>query len=242
MKKSDRIAEAATILQALRLPSAQQNRVSALTLLALCGIGVNDPWRQARRERRTVTKGIMDFVRQKYHVTYAPNTRETVRRQVLHQLVLAGVADYNPFEPELPANSPRAHYAVSETALNAVKSFGSIEWDAAVANFLSGHTALAEIFQRRRSKRMVPVRFPDGKLVKLSPGAHNQVQKAIVEQFAPRFVKNPGLLYLGDTAKKDLFIHTETLKALKFPLTEHDKLPDVVIFDEELNWISWSKP
>ncbi len=172
VNRSDRIAEAQAILKALGLPLAQQNRISALTLLALCGTDINTPWEHARREARTVTKGIMDFIRQKYRVAYAPNTRETVRRQVLHQFVLAGVADYNPFAPDLPTNSPRAHYAVSQAALDAIGSFGSPRWETAVAKFLSGRTALIEIFERRRSKRLIPVRFPDGKLVKLSPGTH----------------------------------------------------------------------
>jgi len=202
VNRSDRIAEAQAILKALGLPLAQQNRISALTLLALCGTDINTPWEHARREARTVTKGIMDFIRQKYRVAYAPNTRETVRRQVLHQFVLAGVADYNPFAPDLPTNSPRAHYAVSEAALDAIKSFGSSRWEAAVAKFLSGRTALIEIFERRRSKRLIPVRFSDGKLVKLSPGTHNKLQKAIIEQFVPRFAVDTKLLYLGDTAKR----------------------------------------
>jgi type II restriction enzyme len=237
VNRSDRIAEAQAILKALGLPLAQQNRISALTLLALCGTDINTPWEHARREARTVTKGIMDFIRQKYRVAYAPNTRETVRRQVLHQFVLAGVADYNPLAPDLPTNSPRAHYAVSEAALDAIKSFGSSRWEAAVAKFLSGRTALIEIFERRRSKRLIPVRFPDGKLVKLSPGTHNKLQKAIIEQFVPRFAVDAKLLYLGDTAKKNLYIHAETLKALHFPLTAHDKLPDVIVFDEKRNWV-----
>ena len=209
MKKSDKIAEAQVILRALGLPKSQQNQISALTLLALCGLGINDAWLQAPRERRSV-HGIIGFIAEKkYRVAYAENTRETIRRQVLHQLVLAGVADYNPFEPDLPTNSPRAHYAISEAALNAIRTFGTSQWEASVANFLSRRTALIEIFQRRRSKRLIPVRFPDGKLVKLSPGAHNKLQKAIVEQFASRFAGDPKLLYLGDTAKKDLYIHAE---------------------------------
>ena len=179
----------------------------------------------------------MDFIREKYRVAYAPNTRETVRRQVLHQLVLAGVADYNPFEPELPTNSPRAHYAISEAALNAIRTFGTSEWESTVAKFLSRRTALIEIFQRRRSKRLIPVRFPDGKLVRLSPGLHNKLQKAVVEQFASRFAEDPQLLYLGDTAKKNLYINTKVLKTLGFPITEHDKLPDVIIYDEKRNWL-----
>jgi BsuBI/PstI restriction endonuclease domain/BsuBI/PstI restriction endonuclease HTH domain len=237
VKKSEKIAQAQAILKALGLPGSQQNQISALTLLAICGLGVNDAWLQARRDRRSVTKGIMDFIREKYRVAYAPNTRETVRRQVLHQLVLAGVADYNPFEPDLPTNSPRAHYAVSEAALNAIKTFGTSEWESALANFLSHRTALIEIFRRRRSKRLIPVRFPDGKPVRLSPGSHNKLQRAVVEQFASRFAEEPKLLYLGDTAKKNLYINAHVLNTLGVPITEHDKLPDVLIYDEKRNWL-----
>jgi type II restriction enzyme len=241
VKKSDKIAQAQAILKALGLPRSQQNQISALTLLALCGIGVNDAWSQAQRDRRSVTKGLMDFISEKYRVTYAPNTRETVRRQVLHQLVLAGVADYNPFEPGLATNSPRAHYAVSEAALDAIKTFGTSDWESAVVKFLSRRTALIEISERRRSKRLVPVRFSGRRLVKLSPGSHNKLQKAVVEEFASRFVEDPKLLYLGDTAKKNLLIDAKVLKNLGFPITEHDKLPDVVIYDEKRNCFSWSK-
>jgi type II restriction enzyme len=94
-----------------------------------------------------------------------------------------------------------------------------------------------EIFERQRGKALVAVKFPNGKLVSLSAGAHNRLQKAIVEEFASRFVEEPTLLYLGDTAQKDLFVEAVTLKELHFPITEHDKLPDVIILDRKRNWI-----
>lgn len=237
MTSSRKIREATAILKALGLPKAQQNQIAALTLLALCGVGAKSRWSEANREPRTVTKGLMDFISAQFKINYAPNTRETVRRQVLHQLVLAGVADYNPFEPNLPTNSPRAHYAISEAALKAVESFGSSEFESNVTQFLSRRTALLEVFQRRRTKQLVPVKFPNGKQVSLSPGAHNKLQKAVVEDFATRFPEEPTLLYLGDTAKKSLYIEAEILKSLRFPITEHDKLPDIVIFDSKRNWI-----
>lgn len=84
MNKRTKIKEAQAVLAALGLPRAQQNQISALTLLALCGLRPRDPWASASRDARTVTKGVMEFIRREYHVTYAPNTRETVRRQVLH--------------------------------------------------------------------------------------------------------------------------------------------------------------
>ena len=85
MKPRAKILEAQAILKALGLPIPQQNRISGLTLLALCGLRVEESWAHATREGRTVSKGLMEFMRKEYRVRYAPNTRETVRRQVLHQ-------------------------------------------------------------------------------------------------------------------------------------------------------------
>jgi hypothetical protein len=91
--------EAQTILKELGLPKAQQNEMSALTLLALCGIKNADVWKDAQRSSLKVTKGVMAFMTKHYKRHYAPNTRETVRRQVLHQFVQARLADYNPDNP-----------------------------------------------------------------------------------------------------------------------------------------------
>ena len=123
-----KIKEAHLILKELGLPPAQQNQMSALTLLALCGIKKRDEWINAKRTSLKVTKGIMIFMAEHYKRTYAPNTRETVRRQVLHQFVQAGIADYNPDNPSLPVNSPNAHYAISSAALEVIKTFSSSKW------------------------------------------------------------------------------------------------------------------
>src|SRR3990167_3575784 len=123
-----RIEDAKQILRELGLPPAQQNEISALTLLALCGIKPNDSWAKSYRHSLTVSKGVMDFAATEYRKKYAPNTRETVRRQVLHQFVQAYLADYTPDDPTLPTNSPRAHYAITESALAAIKTFGTNDW------------------------------------------------------------------------------------------------------------------
>ncbi len=112
-----KLSEAKTILQALGLPPAQCNEMSCLTLLALAGVKPRGSWKDAKRSRTSVSKGVMTFVRDHYHKDYAENTRETFRRQVLHQFVQANLAEYNPFEPNLATNSPRAHYALHEDVL-----------------------------------------------------------------------------------------------------------------------------
>ena len=61
--------------------------------------------------------------------------------------------------------------------------------------------------------------LPDGQEIRLSPGQHNEVQKAIVEEFAPRFAPGSELLYMGDTAKKNLVLNEKALADLGIPIT-----------------------
>ena len=63
------------------------------------------------------------------------------------------------------------------------------------------------------------------------------MQKAIIEDFAPRFAPNSECLYVGDTIKKDLVKNVGKLTELGFEITLHDKMPDVVLYSEDRDWI-----
>jgi len=231
-----KIEEAQDILRTLRLPAAQQNEISAFTLLALCAIKEDTPWDQARRQSMTLSKGIMAFVASNYGREYAANTRETFRRQVLHQFVQAGVAEYNPDNPALATNSPRAHYAISMDALQAIQAYGTREWDHRAADFVAKRAAIQRKYVEERNREMVPVRFGNQEF-RLSPGEHNELQAAVVTQFAPRFAPGARLLYLGDTADKQKIVDRTALKRMGIPITQHSKLPDIILLDENRNCI-----
>ena len=232
-----KLKEAQEILKTLGLPPAQYNEMAALTFLAICNIRKNDKWENAIRQSLGVTKGIMTFVNKNYGKNYAPNTRETFRRQVLHQFIQARIVDYNPDQPGLSTNSPKAHYAISNAALNVVKSYKTNIWDKKVNEFISTVGKLSEVYLKGRKLTQIPVKLANGKIIKLSAGKHNEVQAAIIEKFAPRFATGGTLLYLGDTTKKDLIVDKSGLKNLGIPLDQHSKLPDVVIFDSSRNWL-----
>ena len=85
--------------------------------------------------------------------------------------------------------------------------------------------------------QMVEVKFPDGRKIQLSAGPHNKIQKAVIEEFLPRFARQPRVLYLGDTTKNDLIVDLPGLEALGLALNQHDRLPDIVVLDEERNWL-----
>jgi type II restriction enzyme len=226
-----KIKEAQDILRSLGLPPAQQNDISALTLLALCSVGPKDSWSSATRTSLTITKGIMSFIKAQFKKAYAPNTRETFRRQVLHQFVQAQLADYNPDDPSMPTNSPRAHYAISKAALSAIRTYGMAKWKKTAAKFVLDQGSLFESYRKTRTTRGVPVTLPDGNMVMLSPGKHNALQAGIIKEFAPRFVSGAKVIYLGDTEKKNLVVDQKLAAKLHIPITEHDKLPDVMLYD-----------
>lgn len=87
-KKSRHLKAAQQILVSLGLPRAQQNERSALGLLALLNLTPEKPWSKAESPLVGITP-IMDWAREHYDKDYAPNTRETVRRQTMHQLRLS---------------------------------------------------------------------------------------------------------------------------------------------------------
>ncbi len=85
--------------------------------------------------------------------------------------------------------------------------------------------------------RKVKLKLPDGVTIKLSPGRHNALQVAVLEELGPRFAAGAKLLYLGDTAKKQIVCAADELARLNIGITEHDKLPDIILFDPAKNWL-----
>jgi adenine-specific DNA-methyltransferase len=98
-----RLQEARSVLDQLDLPRKQLNDRSALCLLALLDLTPDKPWRHSGDPLMGITP-IMDWIRRHYARDYAPNTRETIRRQTMHQFVAAGIALYNPDKPDRPVN------------------------------------------------------------------------------------------------------------------------------------------
>ncbi len=131
----DKISEAQEILKELGLPKAQQNKICALTFLALCGIKPDDVWQDVSSKSYTLSKGIMDFVNDKYGQDYKPNTRESFRKQAINPFLDHRIIDLNPDDPNLSPQSSKTHYAIKPLIVETLKSFGTINWNDALENF-----------------------------------------------------------------------------------------------------------
>ncbi|MGE4489036.1 MAG: BsuBI/PstI family type II restriction endonuclease [Kiritimatiellales bacterium] len=235
-KIKQKIKEALDILCQLGLPKEQQNDRSALTLLALAELAPEDEWAMLKTPQMGITP-IMDFCKEYYGVNYAPNTRETFRRQTMHQFVQAGFVQENPDDPTRPTNSPKWCYQLEETAADLLRQYISATWDAELDEYLKKVPALKERYASRRDMELIPAQFSDGREIQLSSGKHNKLVKSIIEQFCPRFTPGAEVLYVGDTKEKFAFCDEKRMEAIGCKVDEHGKMPDVIVFYPEKKWL-----
>jgi adenine-specific DNA-methyltransferase len=80
---------------------------------------------------------MMNYFRDQFGITYAPNTRETVRRQTIHQFVQMNLVIPNPDDPDRPINSPKTRYQMESNLLALIKSFGTDAWENKLRNYLA---------------------------------------------------------------------------------------------------------
>lgn len=234
--KDRQLAAAREVLAALGLPKAQQNERSALCLLALLDLPPGKAWADAGQPLVGITP-IMDWLRQHYKKQYAPNTRETIRRQTMHQFCDAVLAVYNPDAPTRPVNSPHAVYQIEPMALALLKTYGSSAWTAKLAKYLASRDTLIARYASARDLVRVPVVIAPGQTITLSPGEHSNLIKAVIEEFAPRFAPGSALVYAGDTGDKWSYYDEHLLRELGIDPGSAGKMPDVILHFTSRDWL-----
>ncbi|EET5919808.1 restriction endonuclease [Escherichia coli] len=234
--QNDYIEAAQQIIASLGLPRAQQNERSALCLLALLNLTPGKAWADAENPLVGITP-IMNWVREHYGKVYAPNTRETFRRQSMHQFCAAGVALYNPDKPDRPVNSPKAVYQIEPAALSMLRTFGSPAWHDSLATYLAERETLVTRYAKEREQNRIPVEIAAAQQITLSPGEHSELIRAIIEDFAPRFAPGSVLVYAGDTGEKWGYFDAPLLAGLGVDVDSHGKMPDVVLHFTAKNWL-----
>ena len=227
----DKIEETREFLNCIGMPKAQQADICCYVILAMAGIKPDMQWKEATNEWIRI-HDIIQFANSYYGTTYAENSRETFRKQALHHFRTAALVEDN----GKATNSPNYRYRLTEETLQMLRVRDTIEWQPSLRRFLHYHQSLIETYASKKKMSMMPVKI-NGQDFSFSPGKHNELQKAIIEEFAPRFAPNSECLYVGDTIEKDLVKNVEKLTELGFEITLHDKMPDVVLYREDKDWL-----
>lgn len=230
------ITEALQILIELGMPDQQQNERSALCLLALLDLTPDKNWAQAENPLIGITP-IMEWVDKHYQKEYAPNSRETIRRFSMHQFIDAGIAIPNPDDSDRAVNSPHFVYQVEPETLSLLRKYGTPQWVESLNLYQRNHKKLVDRYAKKRQLNKIPVHMSNNEEFFLSPGKHNELIKAIIEEFAPVFLPGSILIYVGDTGEKRAHFDEGTLYTLGVTVDMHGKMPDVVFYDAHRNWL-----
>ena len=206
----DKIDEAREFLQLVGMPRAQQADICCYVILAMAGIKPDMAWSEATNDWIRI-HDIIQFANAHYGATYAENSRETFRKQALHRFRTAALVEDN----GMATNSPNYRYRLTEETLRMLKTMKTTEWGNALQRFLKYHERLVDIYASKKKMTMMPVKI-NGTDFSFSAGKHNELQKAIIEEFAPRFAPDSECLYVGDTIEKDLVKNIEKLTELGF--------------------------
>lgn len=227
----NKIEEAREFLKEVGMPKSQQADICCYVLLAMAGVKPDMQWDKATNDWMRI-HDMIQFVNSFYGTTYAENSRETFRKQALHRFRTAALVEDN----GKATNSPNYRYRLTKEVLKMLRTLQTGEWQKSLNRFLKYHEKLVDIYASKKKMTMMPVQI-NGADFQFSTGKHNELQKAIIEEFAPRFAPGCECLYVGDTIEKDLVKNISKLTELGFKITLHDKMPDVVLYREDKNWI-----
>lgn len=225
----DKIEKTRELIESLGLPKKQQADICVLTILGMANLKKTTKWTDATNEWMRI-HDIIQFANKNYDVNYAENSRETFRKQALHHFRTAAIVEDN----AKATNSPNYRWRLTAEFVEILRNINIS--DEPLEAFKQNHESLIDIYASKKQMKKMPVKI-NGEDFTFSPGKHNQLQKAIIEEFATRFAPNSECLYVGDTIQKDLVKREERLKELGFRITLHDKMPDVVLYRADKNWL-----
>lgn len=232
--RQEKISQAKMILQQLGFGPRQSNDIAGYTLLALANLTPELLWSEATAPLCGI-KGIIDFIREHYGESYAPNTRETIRDEAVKYFVAAGLVVPNPDKLDRPTNSGKYVYQLSSATLQLLRSFNTDQWHETLTNYLKAQETIRQELERARKTADIQIHLSPSQVIHLSPGGQNPLIKDIIEKFCPRFAKNGIVIYVGDTRlayKDDTY-----LEELGIKLNSAAKMPDVIVYDPSRNWI-----
>jgi hypothetical protein len=170
---------------------------------------------------------------------YAQNTREPIRDETLRSgLVLTGAVVER---SGLPTTSAKPRYALNRefAALFAEDIFGNKlakkirEWQQAYLN--RGALARIQILKQgavaAADESSIFVAFPNGETRTMAAGPSSVISKAVIEDFATRFLKKPGVIFLSESGNKVVARDDKLARSIGLNIQADRNLPDIILVD-----------
>ena len=235
------INEALYIISKLGIPieGMTQRRLErmAMAFLAVANVNKINEWGKINNFHALRTREIIRYWNNYFDEQISESSYDDIRRKDLKLIVIAGIIIPSSANPNYARNDGTRSFALNPNFANLIKNFGSDNCEEEAKVFLSNQVTLKQQLSSQRKISLIPVKFPSGKILNFSPGKHNELQKAIIEKFLPRYGYGAEILYVGDTAKKFLHLEKTKLRELNFFELSDGELPDIVAYSANKNWL-----
>jgi len=238
-----KVQESQEIMREIGIPiddmTKKRRERAALALLAVAKIKPDMPFSSTEvasdpGNSPITTRGIIAFLNEYYGQDISMGSYDDIRRLDLVHLVEAGIVLKS---EKSVINDPTRGYTINPEASRVLREYGQPSWNDAVSEYTEKYGKLKDRLERPRYFNKISAKVNDGTEILLDESPHNQIQKAIVEEFLPRFVPGAEILYIGDASNKSLYINEEKLCELKLTQLAHGTLPDVIAYESTKNWL-----
>ena len=217
----------------------------ALCLLSIAKLRPGDAWSEAwcwmedpSSGRPMRTRDILRWQNEHWGENRSSGSYDLPRRdEIQPALVPSGLVA--PGSATADTNDGQRGYTLTMEGAQLLRSFGTPAWDAELRRFREASPLIRDRLAKARAFAMVPVRLPDGTEIRLSAGKHNELQKAVIEAFLPRFAPGAELLYVGDTTAKSLSVAEQrSFDRIGLRKPERgNRLPDIIAYLPDKNWV-----
>jgi hypothetical protein len=168
---------------------------------------------------------------------YLENSREQIRDETIRQGFITNNAVLE--RPGVPTTSGRPRYALRTdfAALFDPALSGEAFETAAVTwqqNHLSAPARARTVLMRRGAVTTGEgelITFPNGETRRMTSGPSSVISKAVIEEFARRYLKTPAVLWLSESGAKVVARDDELAGQLGLKISADRNLPDIVLVD-----------
>lgn len=168
---------------------------------------------------------------------FAPNSREQIRDETIRLGLIPNGAVIE--RKGLPTTSPLPKYALAQDfAALFDETLSGRAFEEAVARWRSAHLSKAALARITLIKKglgkgtnEVVVAYPNGLTRTLAPGPSSILSKAVIEEFAPRYLEAPGVLWLSESASKVRDYDEDLARTLELRIDPAKDLPDIILVD-----------
>ncbi|MCA9996371.1 MAG: hypothetical protein KDE56_11520 [Anaerolineales bacterium] len=236
------INQALYILDSFGIPiegkSSRQIERMAIAFLALCDVKTNSDWPSAKsldNNYALKTRDVIDYVNSHFGESLSRGSYDDIRRKDLKHLALAGIVVSD--RPEAAKNDPNRAWGINPEYVGLIRTSLQENWIVSVEEFFKLKPQLREQLSSQRDIHKTPIKLPSGTKLSFGPGQHNQLQKAIIEEFFPRYGFGANVIYVGDAAHKFLHYDEGMANGLGLAKLDHSELPDIVAYSAMKNWL-----